>query len=114
MLWRRTECNSTNALRQLRGVRLRRCEHHDDHPSPHHQEYVAAPSLLGTGLTKQDVNDGRQRIAPFWRAALSDERIAWIGAAVAAVDGVHPPLPPPVCLLTLISPPALPALNHTI
>jgi hypothetical protein len=90
MLWRRVESNSPNTLKQLRGVRLRRCEHdHDHRPSPQREEYVAAPSAFGNGLP----NSGGEPQLGFWRAALSDERMAWIGAAVAAVDGANPPQP---------------------
>lgn len=34
----------------------------------------------------EEHNKGRSE-RPFWQAALTDERIAWIGAAIAAVDG---------------------------
>ncbi|KAG0616890.1 hypothetical protein M758_5G149300 [Ceratodon purpureus] len=92
MPWKRIESTSHNTLKQLRGVRLRRCEHGDDHhPRPQHEEYVLAPSSHGNGLKKHrhDVAIGGKSQAGFWRAALSDERVGWIAAAVAAVDDLR-------------------------
>ena len=97
MPWTRVESNPSNAQKQVRGVRLRRSEHHDHHhqsSSHHREEFVAASSALSNGRSAmQGLNGEAARTAPFWRAALSDERIGWLAAAIAAVDGTHRPRP---------------------
>lgn len=81
MLWR-IEANANNAIKQLRGVRGVRVRHDGDahsHLTPHYQDE--------DGGCVEEPKARSER--PFWQAALTDERIAWIGAAIAAVDDLR-------------------------
>lgn len=77
MLWR-IEANAVKELRGVRGVRLR--HDGDAHLTSHY------PDEDG-GCVVEEQKGRSER--PFWQAALTDERIGWIGAAIAAVDDLR-------------------------
>ncbi|XP_024363203.1 uncharacterized protein [Physcomitrium patens] len=74
-------------LQQLRGVRLRRCQH-DDHLSLQASQEFSPHYELVNDVHQTEQNSERKQLR-FWRAASLDERIGWLSAAIAAVDDLR-------------------------